>query len=81
MAKIATVLTAFALGLGVMQPATAAPGDQRQEIAAQRRPHVTIYPRHRALGPTARRYCHAWLAQEFRVSGPVIVPRQQCWWQ
>ena len=63
-----------------MQPATAAPGD-RQEYSAQRRPHVTIYPRHRALGPNAKRYCRDWLAKEYRVSGPVIVPRQYCWWR
>jgi hypothetical protein len=31
--------------------------------------------------PTAKRYCRSWLEQEYRVSGPVIVPRMQCWWQ
>jgi hypothetical protein len=31
--------------------------------------------------PTARRNCRSWLAQEFRPSGTVIVPRMQCWWQ
>lgn len=31
--------------------------------------------------PTAKRYCRSWLTQEFRASGPVIVPRMQCWWQ
>jgi hypothetical protein len=52
------------------------------EVAAQTtRPRITIYPRHRALGPNAKRYCRAWLAREYRVSGPVIVPRQQCWWR
>ena len=81
MLKIATVLTALALGFGLIQPAAAAPGNPRQELSAQRRPHVTIYPRHRKLGPNAKRHCRAWLAQEYRVSGTVIVPRQRCWWQ
>jgi hypothetical protein len=43
---------------------------------AQARPHVTIHPRH-----SARRYCRSWLAKEYRVSGPVVVPRMRCWWQ
>ena len=83
MLKIATMLTALGLGFGLMQPAAAAadPTDQRQELSAQRRPHVTIYPRHRKLGPNAKRHCRFWLAQEYRVSGTVIVPRQRCWWR
>jgi hypothetical protein len=53
-----------------------------QELAAQSsRPRITIYPRRVAPGPRATRQCRAWLVQEYRVSGPVIVPRQQCWWQ
>ena len=81
MQKIAMVLTALALGFGLLQTATAAPGDQRQELSAQTRPRVTIYPRHRKLGANAKRHCRFWLAQEYRVSGTVIVPRQRCWWQ
>lgn len=81
MPKFAIVLTALALGFGVLQSAAADPGNQRQELSARARPHVTIHPRHRALGPNAKRYCRAWLAQEYRVSGPVIVPRQYCWWE
>ena len=50
------------------------------EFAAQSaRPRVTIYPRR--LSPNAKRHCRAWLAKEYRVSGTVIVPRQQCWWE
>jgi hypothetical protein len=50
------------------------------EFAAQQaRPRVTIYPR--KLSPNAKRHCRAWLAKEYRVSGTVIVPRQQCWWE
>jgi hypothetical protein len=50
------------------------------EFAAQSRPHITIHPRQTAPGPNSLRYCRAWLAQEYRVSGPVIVPRMQCRW-
>jgi hypothetical protein len=39
-------------------------------------PRVTIYPRRQVT-----RHCQSWLAKEYRVSGPVIVPRQRCWWQ
>ena len=50
------------------------------EFAAQTsRPRITIYPRQ--PGRNAQRHCRAWLAKEYRVSGPVIVPRQRCWWQ
>jgi hypothetical protein len=31
-------------------------------------------------GPNARRECVARLVQEFRPSGPVVVPRMRCWW-
>jgi len=79
--KIGQLALVAAFALGAVQVAAAAPDEQRQELAAQRRPHITIYPRQRALGPDAKRYCRAWLAQEYRVSGPVIVPRQTCWWQ
>jgi hypothetical protein len=47
-----------------------------REFAAQSHPHVTIRPRYRAT-----RHCRAWLAKEYRVSGPVIVPHKYCWWQ
>jgi hypothetical protein len=52
------------------------------ELAAQtKRPRVTIYPRRVYPGPNAKRQCRAWLAQEYRVSGPVIVPQMRCWWE
>src|SRR5712691_7141073 len=38
-------------------------------------PYAIEYP-----GPGAVRQCRAWLAQEFRPSGTVIVPRMSCWW-
>lgn len=54
-----------------------------QELAAQtrRRPHVIILPRRLPLSPDARRICASWLAQEYRVSGPVITPQLHCWWE
>lgn len=52
------------------------------EFAAQAsRPRVTVHPRTTSPGPNAKRYCRSWLAKEYRVSGTVIVPRMQCWWQ
>ena len=65
----------------------AAPGlaasdqSENRELSAQRGARITIFPGHRPLGPNAKRECHAWLEKEYRVSGPVIVPRQRCWWQ
>jgi len=56
-------------------PATPASAGASDKAYAQARPHVTIHPRHRVL-----RYCRSWLAEEYRVSGPVIVPRMYCWW-
>jgi hypothetical protein len=44
---------------------------------------IDIYPRPYPIewpGPNAQRECIAWLAPEARLSGPVIVPRQRCWW-
>ncbi len=79
--QTALLLVALALPLGVTQTAAADSGGYTHELSAQKRPHITIYPRSRPLGPNAKRYCRAWLAQEYRVSGPVIVPRQYCWWQ
>jgi hypothetical protein len=49
--------------------------------AQKKRPRVTIYPRRVYLGPNAKRQCHSWLAREYRVSGPVIVPQMRCWWE
>jgi hypothetical protein len=50
-----------------------------------RRPRIVITPQqgYRVVEPppTARRHCRSWLAQEYRPSGTVIVPRMQCWWQ
>ena len=53
-----------------------------REFAAQtvRRPHIVIRPGRIKPGPNSKRYCRFWLAEEYRVSGPVIVPQQQCWW-
>ena len=52
-----------------------------ERVAQKKRPRVTIYPRHVYPGPNAKRQCRSWLAQEYRVSGPVIVPQMRCWWE
>lgn len=63
-------------------PSTARTSSYTHEFAAQQaRPRITIYPRRAQLSRNAKRHCRAWLAKEYRVSGTVIVPRQQCWWE
>ena len=53
-----------------------------QEFMAQKkRTRVTIYGRRTYLPPNAVRQCRSWLAREYRVSGPVIVPQMYCWWE
>ena len=61
----------FALSLGTAQ-------SQRD---AESRTRIVVHPRTSFPGPNAKRYCRSWLAKEYRVSGTVIVPRMQCWWQ
>lgn len=52
------------------------------ELSAQStRPSITIYPRTSRPGPNSKRHCRSWLDREYRVSGTVIVPRMQCWWE
>jgi hypothetical protein len=77
---IAVLIAVFFAGA----PANAAENARDSlEFAAQtvRRPHIVIHPRRITPGPNARRYCRFWLAQQYRVSGPVVVPQQQCWWR
>jgi hypothetical protein len=47
------------------------------------RPRIIIRPQHWKVEPppSAKRHCRSWLVKEYRVSGPVIVPKMQCWWQ
>ena len=52
------------------------------EFAAQSaRPRVTIYPRQTQVTRNSVRQCRSTLVKEYRVSGTVIVPRMQCWWE
>ena len=52
------------------------------ELAAQStRPRITIYPRQNVVGRNSVRQCRATLVKEYRVSGTVIVPRMNCWWE
>lgn len=61
---------------------SACSGAVLQEFAAQKkRPRVVIYGRRSYPGPNAVRQCRSWLATEYRVSGPVIVPQMYCWWE
>jgi hypothetical protein len=74
-AKIIGGLALAGLVAGMAAPAMA------QDSDSTKRPRIVIHPRGTHLGPNAKRYCHSWLVKEYRVSGPVIVPRMQCWWQ
>ncbi len=69
----------FALSLGAVVPASAAQSKASQY--AETRAQIIVHPRTSFPGPNAKRYCHSWLAKEYRVSGTVIVPRMQCWWR
>jgi len=85
MPKTATGLIAaglvFALNAGALESTSAAASSSSREFAAQtNRPRITIYPP-RYLPPNAIRQCRSWLVTEYRVSGPVIVPRMRCWWE
>ena len=52
------------------------------DLAAQRRARIYVTPGRRGgTGPNSVRQCRSWLTQEYRVSGTVIVPRMQCWWE
>jgi hypothetical protein len=65
----------------ILAPSFACSSRFTHEFAAQSRPRITINPRQTSPGRNAKRHCRAWLVKEYRVSGPVIVPRQQCWWE
>ena len=69
---------------------------QAQPGSRPLRPRIRVTPRYpyrtRALpypppydieypGPGFVRQCRSWLAQEYRPSGTVIVPRMHCWWE
>jgi hypothetical protein len=88
--RLALVGVIFVFSAGGAIPASAGPSDCNNETSAncpaertaqKKRPRVTIYPRHVYPGTNAKRQCRAWLAQEYRVSGPVIVPQMRCWWE
>jgi hypothetical protein len=50
-------------------------------LAQSKRPRVTIYPRRKYASRNSVRQCRATLVKEYRLSGTVIVPRMQCWWE
>jgi len=72
-------LLAASIAVAAIDMPPAAAGDALS--AQQQRPRIVVRPRHGYLSPNAKRYCQAWLAKEYRVSGTVIVPRMRCWWQ
>ena len=71
----AVLAVMFGLSAGMLRRLR--PRCSTNELAAQSRPRIIIHPRQIRPGPNAKRYCRAWLAKEYRVSGPVIVPQQQ----
>ncbi|PWB61534.1 MAG: hypothetical protein C3F17_12575 [Bradyrhizobiaceae bacterium] len=89
--RMRTTMAAVLLGLfgtipaaaDAMPPAVAATGATADAYSAQSRresrrasPRIRVRPGGRLL----YRDCKFWLAQEWRPSGTVIVPRQHCWW-
>jgi len=78
MSRTGLGLALAGLLIGLASAASAQDTDQQ---TTRTRPRIVIHPRNGQLSPNARRYCRSWLVQEYRVSGPVIVPRMQCWWQ
>jgi hypothetical protein len=75
-------IAAVAASLLVLSAAPVWAANERDnDLSAQRRTRITVYPQDRPLGPNSKRECQAWLEKEYRVSGTVIVPRQRCWWQ
>ena len=78
--SVPTIVSGVALAgllLGMVAPALA----QDSGAPSRSRPRITIHPRTNQLSPNAKRYCRSWLEKEYRLSGTVIVPRMQCWWQ
>jgi len=54
---------------------------QSRGAARHRRPRrVRIYTP-RGPGPNSVRICHSYYEYEYRLSGTVIVPRENCYWQ
>jgi hypothetical protein len=51
-----------------------------QKVRARTRIRVTPN-RYENPGPNAVRQCTSWLAEEYRLSGTVIVPHVSCWWE
>jgi hypothetical protein len=75
------VVTAIVAGLFAGVSAGAVENTRgTQALAQARRPHVIIHPRRLEPGPNSRRICRFWLVRQDRLSGPVIVPQQYCWW-
>jgi hypothetical protein len=69
------------LGLLMAVAPAAAQSRNSDEVSARPRPRVVIQRRTTQLPPNARRECRARLVQEYRVSGTVIVPQMNCWWE
>ena len=77
---VLALIVAISAATWVPASAEVRAGSYSHEFAAQSRPRITIHPRRTHPGPNAKRYCRSWLAKEYRVSGPVIVPQMRCWW-
>jgi hypothetical protein len=75
-------LTGSAAFLAAVLATTAALA-QSEPVSTRTRTRIVIHPRSYSVEPppSAKRYCTSWLQKEYRVSGPVIVPRMRCWWQ
>jgi hypothetical protein len=77
---VLAALTGIAIAVPAASQAATVRNEAHELSAQTARPRVTVTPR-TAPGPNAKRYCRSWLEKEYRVSGTVIVPKMQCWWQ
>jgi hypothetical protein len=80
--SVMLLVSGAALTAAVATPSFAASDQASTDTPrAHRAAQIIVHPRNRPLGPNAVRECQAWLEKEYRVSGPVIVPRERCYWR
>lgn len=92
LAAVAASVAAFSAAPAPAQDGQRRPTPQADSVRASSAAEISSQARRRGrpatrlrvhrdrLPPNAVRSCDAWYVQEFRPSGPVIVPRMRCRW-